>query len=130
MCGKGGLLGALVGGALAFFSGGASLLAGGSLAAGTAGAAAGAVVGQTTIDEPIAKQKKAVAKAQKEQTELITKQKEQTATQRSRADAQIAARVRAGATADRTKAPTGSRTGTSGIQDAILKLGKTKLGGG
>ena len=126
MCGKGGLIGGLAGAALGLFTGGATWLTA------LQGLSAGAAVGTSAVDVPETKKKQtaAIARAQTQQTALLEKQKTVTEQQRARADKRVAERVRSAAVAGRTKAPTGVATGVGGVQDAILRLGKTKLGGG
>jgi uncharacterized BrkB/YihY/UPF0761 family membrane protein len=130
MCGKGGIGGAILGGALALFSGGLSLLP--SLAV-------GASLGTAAIDAPAAAKKQqrelqqAQTQAQKQQTDLIQKQADEKALGQKRTQERTAGAVRAAAvraSASRTaSSQLGRRTGTGGVQDAILRTGKAKLGG-
>lgn len=127
MCGGGSLAGGLIGGVAGFFLGGPAGAAKGA----ALGFSAGATHDQAkAVEEAADAQKKALKQAQRQRQALMERQEAEANKRGPReVDKARAAAIRASAATQGESRPMGSRTGARGVQDALLRLGKTKLGG-
>jgi hypothetical protein len=103
-------------------------LVGGPIGAFVGYSGATAYEGGRAAQEQAKQQKQAAKQAESEQAALLRKQKEQQAAIRATGQATMSAQQRAAATRTTPTQPMGGATGTAGVRDVLLNLGKTKLG--